>query len=330
MVFITPVNDAPEFIGLPSGTQFTAIGMPESLPDFTIFDADGDRLYLTLIAHNGVIQGLTDADSRTAGIQLNSRDVASINAALANATFKATSAGPASIELILSDSKAPAVKVTYQMTAVNALGTANADNITGSSGDDFIHGYGAKDTIDGGNGNDLIFGDGGNDKLLGGGGQDTVNGGAGNDTVNGNGGNDVLNGDDGNDKLNGGGGNDILNGGLGQDSLTGGAGADDFVFTDALVGSYPDAIADFEAGIDVIQLSLAVFTALGSTGALAANQFASGAGITTGQDADDRLVFDTSTQTLYYDADGNGAGASQAIVVIGGNPVSHTDIEIIT
>jgi Ca2+-binding RTX toxin-like protein len=284
---------------------------------------------VTLIARNGVIKGLSDADGRTAGIQLNDRDVASINAALANATFKATSAGPASIDIIVSDRNAPDVTVTYNMLAVNALGTANADNITGSAGDDFIHGYGSKDTIDGGNGNDLIFGDGGNDKLLGGAGHDTVNGGTGNDTVKGNGGNDVLNGDDGNDKLNGGGGNDFLNGGAGLDTLTGGNGNDTFAFTDDLAGNYPDNIDDFEAGLDVIQLSLAVFTAMGTTGPVAASQFVAGAGITTGQDGDDRLIFDTTSQTLYYDADGNGAGASQAIVVIGGNPVSHTDIEII-
>jgi Ca2+-binding RTX toxin-like protein len=63
----------------------------------------------------------------------------------------------------------------------------------------------------------------------------------------------------GNDTLNGGAGLDGLNGGAGKDQLTGGAGQDSFVYTalsdSGITASARDLIADFEQGIDHIDLS---------------------------------------------------------------------------
>ncbi|MEO5973551.1 MAG: hypothetical protein ABIP91_09360, partial [Sphingomicrobium sp.] len=48
------------------------------------------------------------------------------------------------------------------------------------------------------------------------------------------------------------------------------------------------------------------FSALPSSGALAASAFRAG---TAAADADDRIIYDSATGSIYYDADGNGAGA---------------------
>lgn len=126
------------------------------------------------------------------------------------------------------------------------------------------------------------------------------------DTLFGLGGNDRLIGFGGNDTLNGGEGDDILQGGLGSDQLTGGTGADRFRFDTALSLTNLDVITDFEHGVDRIELSRAVFAALG-LGALSATAFVQG---TAAQNADQRIIYDQTTGSLYYDADGDGAQAA--------------------
>jgi Ca2+-binding RTX toxin-like protein len=69
-------------------------------------------------------------------------------------------------------------------------------------------------------------------------------------------------------------------------------------------------------------LSKAVFTALGTAGApLSAAEFFAGAGATSGADASDRVIFNTTTRSLYYDADGSGAGASILFADVAGAAV---------
>ena len=126
------------------------------------------------------------------------------------------------------------------------------------------------------------------------------------DTIHGLGGNDRLIGFGGNDTLNGGDGNDLLQGGIGSDQLSGGAGADQFRFdTSILYGDF-DSISDFKLGVDQIQLAIAIFSGL-DLGALSASAFVSG---TSAQDSNDRIIYDAATGSIYYDADGNGAGAA--------------------
>ena len=146
---------------------------------------------------------------------------------------------------------------------------------------------------------------------------------------------DTISGGGGADRLLGGGGDDRLLGGAGNDSLTGGAGADRFVLDQALSAtSNRDLLTDFLPDSDTIELSLAVFRALGGTpGVLSAEQFWSGAGVTRAHDASDRLIYNTTTGDLYYDADGSGSGAAVAIAVIGvdAHPqqLSHADFALI-
>jgi Ca2+-binding RTX toxin-like protein len=112
-------------------------------------------------------------------------------------------------------------------------------------------------------------------------------------------------------------GNNLIYGRLGNDTLTGGDGIDTFVFNTTLGTTNVDRITDFSDTDDRIRLDDAVFTAL-ATGTLAAAAFAANL---TGQatDALDRIIYETDTGRLYYDADGNGAGARVQFAVLSTN-----------
>jgi Ca2+-binding RTX toxin-like protein len=228
-------------------------------------------------------------------------------------------------------------------------GGGGNDLIEGNDGNDRLFGGDGNDTLDGGVGNDQLIGGAGDDLIIPGTGSNVIDGGAGIDTVqssssyaingtvenlvligstniNGTGnslantitgnaganilkgvqGNDTLNGLAGADKLNGGGGMDTLNGGTGNDVLTGSGSADKFVFDTALSATTNvDKLTDFKAIDDTIVLDRTVFVQLG-LGALPGAAFFAG---TVAHDADDRIIYDSATGKLFYDADGNGAGA---------------------
>ena len=118
----------------------------------------------------------------------------------------------------------------------------------------------------------------------------------------------LLSGNDGNNALVGTAFADRLQGRLGNDALTGGAGADSFLFDTALNGtSNLDRILDFQPGVDKIHLKSSLFRGTGATGSpLAATAFRAGAGLSAGLLATDRILLNTTTGTLSFDADGNG------------------------
>jgi Ca2+-binding RTX toxin-like protein len=177
----------------------------------------------------------------------------------------------------------------------------------------------------------IVTGTAGNDSLVGGEGHDTINGLAGEDLLQGLGGNDSLSGATGHDTLMGGDGNDWLEGGGWSDTMTGGAGGDKFFFEGAGTGTV-DRVIDFVSGMDELFFENSTLTALGATGHWSAGdlRFWSAAGATSGHDADDRLVYNTSTGSLYYDPDGNGAGAAQIVATFQGNPsILASDITVI-
>jgi len=111
-------------------------------------------------------------------------------------------------------------------------------------------------------------------------------------------------------------GANVLNGGAGGDYLQGFGGADSFAFTTALGGGNVDTLADFVSGTDKILLDHAVFAGL-SLGALSANAFVAG---TQAGDADDRIVYNSATGQLFFDADGSGAGAQVLFATLDGHP----------
>jgi Ca2+-binding RTX toxin-like protein len=139
---------------------------------------------------------------------------------------------------------------------------------------------------------------------------DVISGSQGHDNISGGGGNDILNGGAGNDRIGGGAGNDVLRGG---------AGVDTFVFSADPDKGGIDRVTDFnrkigekiilntyafEAAEAVQRISPTDPNAKGS-GALDASNFVLGK---SAKDADDHIIYDQATGTLYYD--GNGAGAA--------------------
>lgn len=124
---------------------------------------------------------------------------------------------------------------------------------------------------------------------------------------------------------------DTFIGNGGNDTFTGGAGADKFVFgavvTQIISGDATtiqqyeevetdltgvDTITDFKkSGADKIVLDAEMFSALEE--GLAEENFVIGI---EAKDADDYLIFNPTTQTLSYDADGNGKGEAIDIVML--------------
>jgi Ca2+-binding RTX toxin-like protein len=176
-------------------------------------------------------------------------------------------------------------------------------------------------------GDDDIHGAQYDDSLRGLAGADHLAGKAGKDTLKGGEGTDWLTGDNGNDKLFGGLGDDVLDGGSGKDTLTGGEGRDAFRYSDVPAASSADRIADFTHGEDKFELLGSAFAAIGPR--LERAEFYAKAGATTGHDASDRIVYDTSSGRLYYDKDGSGGATSVHIATLSNKAgLTRADFEI--
>ncbi|MCB0066468.1 MAG: hypothetical protein KDD77_04920, partial [Caldilineaceae bacterium] len=89
-----------------------------------------------------------------------------------------------------------------------------------------------------------------------------------------------------------------------------------------------DTIADFNVVADTIELENAIFASLTSTGTLAAGSFHAGAGVSA-VDADDFILYDSASGALFYDVDGNGAGAAvQFATLSSGLALSSADFMV--
>ena len=237
--------------------------------------------------------------------------------------------------------------LTLTAAALSGTGNAVGNVITANAGNNTLDGGAGDDTLIGGLGNDIYTVDSLLDVIVEGatGGSDTVNssvnytlganlevlnligaalngtGSAEANQITGNAANNLLAGLGGNDTLNGGLGDDTLNGGIGNDLLSGGAGLDLFVFN-SLLASNVDTISDFAAG-DLFQLDRTIFTALSAGTTLTAAEFLAGAGVATATNAQQRILHNTTSGALLYDADGNGTGlALQFASVAVGAPIS--------
>lgn len=287
--------------------------------------------------------GAHDADDRiifnTATGQLfwDSDGTGSVTPAYQIATLQG-GAGLVATDLWLDRDPAPGVLV---------LGSAGIDTLFGGEGNDRLDGMAGADSMNGGGGNDSYvvttgdvladtggvdwvyssaatwqLGDGfENLALLAGSTAETGLGNSLDNRIVGNQLANTLKGNGGNDDLLGGGGADQLRGGGGHDQLQGGSGNDRFIFSNA-GGGDDDTIADFGNGADSLRLSEAAFAEIGATGRLAADdaRFYAAAGATGGHDATDRIVYDTASGRLYYDADGSGDGAAQLVATLEGHP----------
>jgi Ca2+-binding RTX toxin-like protein len=217
--------------------------------------------------------------------------------------------------------------------AINGTGNTLANILTGNGAANTLNGGTGADTMSGGLGGDTYVVDNAGDVVTeAGAGTDTVQSsvtftlganledltltggasinGTGNTLVNtllGNAFNNILSGLGGNDQLFGNNGNDNLFGGAGNDDLNGGAGIDRFRFDTALnAATNVDDILGFSVADDSIFLDRDIFTGFAADGMLAASAFVNG---TAAGDADDRIIYDSATGNIFYDATGNAAGA---------------------
>jgi Ca2+-binding RTX toxin-like protein len=254
----------------------------------------------------------------------------------ATATTPTTSTTPATASARPTPIPPPAASTSSSaMLAAYTLG-ANVENgrilatgaasLSGNALDNLLYAGTGNNVLDGAGGNDTVsylYGasSGVNVSLAVAGAQAT--GGSGSDTLTGiehligSTHADTLSGDGSANRLEGGNGNDTLGrqrppaGGSATTACSAAVGADIFRF-DTLpnAASNRDTIGDFNVLDDTIELENAIFASLLNPGTLAAGSFRSGAGVSAAADADDFVIYDSSSGALYYDANGNtGAGS---------------------
>ncbi|GKS68043.1 hypothetical protein W03_00470 [Nitrosomonas sp. PY1] len=269
----------------------------------------------------------------------------------------ASATGPVTVSLNITTAQNTVNSGMDKLIGIdNLIGSKFNDRLTGDSDDNVIQGDAGNDVIRGWSGADTMLGGAGNDTYYvenagdvvteqSNAGIDLVSSnlsytlglnlenltltgpneidGVGNELNNkliGNIARNLLSGNAGSDILKGGGGDDYLSGGSGKDTLTGGTGKDTFFIgsTDAF-----DTITDFSvAGDDIIELDNDVFTSVG-WGELANEQFRVGS---KALDSDDFIIYNNATGAIFYDADGNGAGAALQIAKVGiGLALTNTD-----
>ena len=209
-------------------------------------------------------------------------------------------------------------------TSIRGTGNSLNNTIIGNSGNNKLNGAAGIDTLIGGLGDDTYVVDTATDTIteLAGQGTDSIQSSIGlslaaianveNLSLSG-----ALNinasGNSLDNQLTGNGGDNVLDGGLGNDSLIGGSGDDVFQFSTTLDQiNNVDRIIDFSAADDLIQLSQAVFSSL-SLGSLSDNAFGLSTATIT---ADSRIIYNSTSGMISYDADGSGSAASIAFAQV--------------
>jgi Ca2+-binding RTX toxin-like protein len=139
-----------------------------------------------------------------------------------------------------------------------------------------------------------------------------------------------INAGSGDDQVIGGNGNESITGGRGKDTLTGGRGKDKFVFDTALSNSNIDTIKDFTKDTDKIILDDDVFKEFTNKTSISSSQLKV-VSTTSNLSGDGYLTYVTANDTLYYDADGEGAGdiAFVKVELAGTAAPTFTDFQII-
>ena len=249
-------------------------------------------------------------------------------------------------------------------------GNAGDDSMKGFGGNDTLYGGADDDDLYGMDGADTLYGENGNDVLNGGAGNDDMSGGSGSDTfyvdsagdtvVDSSGGTfeivytstsyaladgvDIelfrttdqaglgsidLTGNNSSQEIMGNAGSNMIAGGGGNDLLWGFGGEDAFIFNAALGASNVDIITDYAVADDQIRLENAIFTNLFASEGnwLTADEFTIGA---AAADANDRIIYNSATGALLYDADGSGAGAAvQFATMTGGLALTSDEFFIV-
>ncbi|MBJ2153373.1 calcium-binding protein [Paracoccus sp. IB05] len=299
------------------------------------------------ITNRGLIEGRVGLDLNLSGpaglgVLLNSGTISGLQAAITAQSSTST------IRIINSGTITGDVILGSGADLVDTCSGIMNGTVSGGAGNDvFIGNPNRAETFNGGDGVDVLdFRNGGSvivaldlsrpnsGQALGDAyfGFENVFGSQSNDILTGSNGNNVLTGEDGADWLHGRDGSDILRGGPGADTLAGGTGNDVFQYLSPDDGG--DLIMDFaNAGgnNDFFQVSAAGFGGGLVAGALAASAFQAGT-TNVAANANVRFLHRTSDNTIWYDADGNGAGAAVLIATlaapVAGLAVSATDFLI--
>ena len=325
----------------------------------TNFVGQSDKIALDGTVHNGAgangnfAAGDARFWSSTSGTAHDADDRVIYNTVTGQLWYDSDGSGVGTAVLVATLEDTPAIVAT-DIAIINGRG----QTIDGTAGNDTLGGTAGNDTINGLGGNDLVLAgsSGGADVVDGGAGFDsiefasratsavvvdvdagTITGGSsgtisfmGVERVVASNFNDRLTGGAGGQTLAGQAGDDTLWGASGKDTLWGGGGADRFIFRET-GSANADSVRDFASGTDEVALNNSPMSALGAPGDFSVDDARFKANSTgTATDANDRVVYDTSTGSLYYDADGNGAGAAQIIATFQGNPaISAADIVVI-
>ncbi|MDO9524342.1 MAG: hypothetical protein Q7J57_02195, partial [Gemmobacter sp.] len=343
-VEVTNVDEGPGGAGglatwTPAGVEAGRWNASLLTPAAGIVDPEGDPLTYTLVT------GPSEGQLRHFGLGLITVGMTLTQAEFDVLRYRATeTTGLFGATFTVSDgvNDTPLNVVITVLEGIDSLVVGNGRNnvVDGGAGSDTMSGLNGNDTLYGGSGDDTLFGNQGDDVLRGGEGADHMVGGdgfdyvaydevdygplvinlqtpglntgaaagdtyAGIEGVIGGRRADLITGNGMGNVLIGAQGNDTLDGVRGNDTLTGGLGSDTFVFSTSLAPDNIDTITDFATGVDKIALSSAVFRSLGAS--VTADEFVIG---TAAVDANDFLIYDNLTGKLYYDADGNGAGAA--------------------
>jgi Ca2+-binding RTX toxin-like protein len=269
----------------------------------------------------------------------------------------------AGIEAQIIDPRQKSVALSGTAADDQYVGTDFGDWLSGAAGGDRLQGGSGDDTLDGGSGIDVMLGGDGNDRFFvdasadtvvetAGGGADTVvaaasytlssaheienlaaAAGTANLSLTGNALANVITGNSGRNTVDGGSGNDKLYGGLGNDRLKGGSGKDAFVFdSKPSKASNLDKILDFKVSDDSVWLDNKVFTKLGSGSPTKPKKLGTDMFVkaSQAQDAEDRVIYDSKSGALYYDADGTGKAAQVKIATLSKNlKLAHDDFFVI-
>lgn len=99
----------------------------------------------------------------------------------------------------------------------------------------------------------------------------------------------------------------------GADVLTGGKGVDYFYFDTPVVSGEADKMLSFMQAKDRLVFDDAIFQGIGGPGKIDPNAFTIGKAAT---DASDRIIYDKTTGSIFYDADGSGAAAHVLIATV--------------
>jgi Ca2+-binding RTX toxin-like protein len=294
----------------------------------------GNNLAQTIIgnAGNNILDGKGGADTMNGGAGDDTYYVNMATDAIIENAGKGFDKVVASTTYALSANAEIEQMQTTGISATNALnltGNAFVQTLIGNAGNNRLDGGGGADTMNGSFGDDTYVVDNSGDVVIEAAGRGTdkvitsvsyaLSANAEVETMQTNGAALItkinLTGSSTDQTILGNNGANRLDGQYGEDTLRGYGGADTFVFSTKLTSANVDTILDFNVAQDTIELESAIFTGLTQGSFISEDQFAANtSGFATA--ADQRIIYETDTGNLYFDADGNGSGGRKQFGIV--------------